>query len=224
MDDLELRGICKKFRRHEVLRGASLRCCAGSCVGILGGNGSGKSTLLSILAGIRKADAGAFLWHGADLLKDEKTLRRVVGYVPQGTPLFEELSARDNLLLWFDKKQMEKELDNGLLKLLGVGEFLNKTVSRLSGGMKKRLSIGCAMSRHPDVLLLDEPSAALDLPCKADLTAYFRAFTRGGGTILLVTHDLQEAALCDSLYLLKNGVLTPYDGALSVEEMAGALQ
>ncbi|MBP5289183.1 MAG: ABC transporter ATP-binding protein [Clostridia bacterium] len=207
-----------------MLRGVDLSCAAGTITGILGGNGSGKSTLLTILAGIRKADAGKFLWLGKDLLRDEKALRKTVGYVPQGTPLFEELTARDNLRLWFDREQMEGELESGILKMLGVGEFLDKRVSRLSGGMKKRLSIGCAMCRHPDILLLDEPSAALDLPCKAEIQAYFRSFARGGGTVLLVTHDLQETELCDALYILKNGVLTRYDGDRSIRELAEAVE
>lgn len=224
MAELELVGIQKKYRKNEVLRGVDLSCAAGTITGILGGNGSGKSTLLTILAGIRKADAGKFLWLGKDLLRDEKALRKTVGYVPQGTPLFEELTARDNLRLWFDREQMEGELESGILKMLGVGEFLDKRVSRLSGGMKKRLSIGCAMCRHPDILLLDEPSAALDLPCKAEIQAYFRSFARGGGTVLLVTHDLQETELCDALYILKNGVLTRYDGDRSIRELAEAVE
>ena len=224
MADLELIGIRKSFRKKEVLKDVNLSCSSGTCVGILGGNGSGKSTLFTILAGIRKADAGRFLWLGKDLLKDEKALRKAVGYVPQGTPLFEELTARDNLLLWFEKEQMERELESGILKMLGVGDFLTTRVSRLSGGMKKRLSIGCAMSRHPDILLLDEPSAALDLPCKAELRTYFGAFTKAGGTILLVTHDLQEAEVCDKLFVMKDGALVPYEGALSVELLAEALQ
>ena len=224
MADLELVGICKSYRNKEVLRGVDFSCAAGTCTGILGGNGSGKSTLLTILAGIRKADAGKFLWLGKDLLRDEKARRKTVGYVPQGTPLFEELTAKDNLRLWFEKEQMERELEDGILKMLGVGEFLNMRVSRLSGGMKKRLSIGCAMCRHPDILLLDEPSAALDLPCKAMIQSYFRAFTRSGGTVLLVTHDLQETELCDALYVMKNGVLTRYEGKVTIDELAEAVE
>ena len=224
MADLELVGIRKRFKRKEVLRGVDLSVDAGSCVGILGGNGSGKSTLLTILAGIRKADAGKFLWLGKDLLRDEAARRAAVGYVPQGTPLFEDLSALDNLRLWYGREELKRELESGVLKMLGVDEFLKVPVSRLSGGMKKRLSIGCAMNRHPDILLLDEPASALDLPCKAEIEAYFRAFKEAGGTILLVTHDLQEMALCDRLFILREGVLCPFAGDLSMETLAGALQ
>ena len=224
MAELELIGIQKSFRKNHVLTGVDLSCGAGTCTGILGGNGSGKSTLLTILAGIRKADAGKFLWLGKDLLKDARSLRKVVGYVPQGTPLFEELTARDNLLLWFDRASLERELESGILKMLGVGDFLNVRVSRLSGGMKKRLSIGCAMCRHPDILLLDEPSAALDLPCKAEIQEYFKSFVKAGGTVILVTHDLQEMELCDRLYVLKGGVLSPYEGEITIDALAEVVE
>ena len=224
MAEIELIGIRKKYKNKEVLSGVDLSCSAGTCTGILGGNGCGKSTLLTILAGIRKADAGKFLWQGVDLLKDAKALRKTVGYLPQGTPLYEELTAKDNLRVWYPKEAMEAELESGVLKMLGVDEFLNTRVSRLSGGMKKRLSIGIAMCSHPDVLLLDEPSTALDLPCKAEIREYFRAFTRAGGTVLLVTHDLEEMQTCDALYLMKNGRLVRYTGGLTVGETAEAIR
>ena len=100
--------------------------------------------------------------------------------------------------------------------MLGIGEFIGKRVSKLSGGMKKRLSIGCAMAKRPPVLLLDEPTAALDLQCKQDIAAYLRAYRQSGGIVLLTTHEESELKLCDSWYILKNGRLTPYqyDGDL----------
>ena len=207
MKELEISGVRKRYGKKEVLRGVSLSCGKGSAVGILGSNGSGKSTLLSLLAGIQKPDTGVFRWEGKDLFSDSALLRETVGYVPQGTPLFEELSALDNLRLWFGKAELKKELESGILRTLGVEEFLRTRVSRLSGGMKKRLSIGCAMSRHPRILLLDEPSTALDMACKAQIRAYFDAYRKAGGTVLLVTHDPEEIALCDRVYLLENGVL-----------------
>ncbi len=209
MAELEISGVRKRYGKKEVLCGASLSSAKGSVAGVIGSNGSGKSTLLSLLAGIQKPDGGRFLWKGTDLFSDPALLRKTVGYVPQGTPLFEELTALDNLRLWYGKEEIARELQSGILKTLGVGDFLKTRVSRLSGGMKKRLSIGCAMSRHPEILLLDEPSTALDLACKAEIRSYFGAFRDAGGTVLLVTHDPEEIAFCDSLFLLDRGVLTP---------------
>ncbi len=214
--EIELKNITKAYRRKPVLQGVSLTAQGGMRIGILGSNGSGKSTLLSILAGIQKADGGAFLRDGKDLLKHPAARQAYVGYVPQGTPLLEELTARDNLLLWYDRQVMEQELDKGVLALLGIREFLQVPVHKLSGGMKKRLSIGCAMAGKPPILLLDEPSAALDLGCKQQIDDYLRRYTRSGGLVILTTHDAAELAACDRLYILKNGVLEPYtyDGDL----------
>ena len=211
---IEIRNIAKKFKSKRVLRDICLTAESGQCIGILGANGSGKSTLLSILAGIQRCDSGSFLWDGTDLLKDSRTRSRLVGYVPQGTPLIEELSAKDNLLLWYDRERMKTELETGVLHLLGIGEFLNVTVSKMSGGMKKRLAIGCAMAAKPPVLLLDEPTAALDLACKQSIAGYLRHYKEKGGLLLLTTHDVMELELCDAWYIIRDGVLIPftYDG------------
>jgi ABC-2 type transport system ATP-binding protein len=211
---IEIKNIAKKFKRHHVLRDINLAVDSGRCIGILGANGSGKSTLLSILAGIQNCDHGSFLCDGEDLLRSSKKRSQVVGYVPQGTPLIEELSAKDNLLLWYSRDEMKKELEDGVLALLGIGDFLNVPVSKMSGGMKKRLSIGCAMSSHPPVLLLDEPTAALDLVCKQKIASYLQHYKENGGILLLTTHDVLELQLCDAWYIIQDGVLVPfhYDG------------
>ena len=183
---------------------------SGECVGILGRNGSGKSTLLSILAGVQKAQSGVFLADGKDLFRDSRQLSATVGYVPQGTPLIEELSARDNLLLWCDKQTCDRELESGVLKLLGIGEFIGLPVKKMSGGMKKRLSIGCSVIKKPKLLLLDEPCAALDLLAKTSISDYLQSFKQAGGAVVQTTHDAAEIALCDRLYILKDGMLIPY--------------
>lgn len=214
---IEIKEITKAYRRKTVLKGVQLSARGGQRIGILGGNGSGKSTLLSILAGIQRADGGEFLLDGKSLLTGHRLRSAAVGYVPQGTPLFDELTARDNLLLWYSPKELTQELENGVLSLLGIDQFLKMPVGKLSGGMKKRLSIGCAMAKHPPILLLDEPTAALDLACKAQIDRYLRRYTAAGGLVILTTHDAGELAACDALYILKNGVLEPYtfDGDLN---------
>ena len=208
--EVQIKNITKSYGKKPVLQDVSLSCQSGQCIGILGANGTGKSTLLSLLAGILPADRGSFLCDGEDLFRNKKLRARLVGYVPQGTPLLEELSARDNLLLWYDRKDMEKELQCGILKLLGIPAFLKVPVSKLSGGMKKRLSIGCAMASRPPILLLDEPTAALDLSCKQEIADWLQAYKASGGILLLTTHDVLELQLCDSWYILKDGGLTPF--------------
>ena len=211
---IEIKGIAKSYGKKQVLKDITFSACDGQCVGILGGNGSGKSTLLSILAGVQPCDKGEFLCDGHDLLRSSARRAERVGYVPQGTPLIEELTARDNLLLWYDRASLHKELDDGVLATLGIEEFLKTPVHKMSGGMKKRLSIGCAMAKHPPVILLDEPMAALDLVCKQSISAYLRRHKQNGGILLFVTHDAYDLALCDEWYILKNGEAVPfvYDG------------
>lgn len=207
---IELAGIQKSYKEKKVLEDISLEAKEGSCIGILGSNGCGKSTLLSILAGVQKADKGSFLYQGKDLLQDHVFRTKVLGYVPQGNPLFEELTAWDNLLLWYDKRILKKELTDGVLALLGIDGFLKVPVRKMSGGMKKRLSIGCAVVCTPKILLLDEPTSALDLTCKGRIHDYLEQYRTDGGILLLTTHDMQEMELCDKCYILKHGALTPY--------------
>lgn len=203
---IDIKSISKKFGRKKVLTGVDFNAESGECIGIVGANGSGKSTLLSILAGVQKADSGEFLCDGKDLLKDSKTRSRAVGYVPQGIPLIEELTAYDNLFLWYDKKDLKSELSGGMLSMLGINEFLKLRISKMSGGMKKRLSIGCAMAGHPPILLLDEPMSALDIACKQNIKNYLLNYKNAGGIIILVTHDVLEMELCDRYYAIKDGV------------------
>ncbi len=220
---IELKGIKKKYGKKEVLTSIDMKTESGKCIGILGKNGCGKSTLFSILAGVNKQDGGSFSYDGNDLLKDKKLRAKKVGYVPQGTPLFEELSAYDNLLLWYEPEQIEKELSDGILGILGIDKFLKVRVSRMSGGMKKRLAIGCAVAHDPEILLLDEPSAALDLICKERISIYLKNFKSKGGIILLATHDAGELEMCDDIYIMKNGVLEKYDYDGNVHRLVGSL-
>ena len=221
---LQIENIRKNYRRNAVLRGVSFEARDGDCIGILGGNGTGKSTLLRVLAGVIRADGGRFLWNEFDLLQDDARREAFVGYVPQGTPLLQEQTARDNLRLWYDRAAMEQSLDDGVLRLLGVDRFLKTPVSKLSGGMKKRLSIGCAVAHDPRILLLDEPSAALDLVCREQILEYLAAFRRRGGTVILSTHDTQEIGVCSARYLLRGGVAEAYAYDGDVKRLVEDLQ
>lgn len=216
---IEIKDIKKKYKAKQVLKGISFSAESGKCIGILGANGCGKSTLLSILAGVQPADSGEFLYDGNNLFKYTRQRSVLIGYVPQGTPLIEELSAKDNLLLWYSKEDMKKELSDGILKMLGIDEFLKVPVSKMSGGMKKRLSIGCAIYNHPPVLLLDEPMAALDLACKQKISDYINQHKAQGGIVLLATHDVLELNLCDEWYIIKDGNLSPFEYTGDIEKL-----
>lgn len=207
---IEVAGIRKAYSRKKVLTDISFSMEAGSCAAILGSNGSGKSTLLSVLAGVRRADGGFFFYRGTDLLRHPGQIPKVLGYVPQGDPLMEELNAWDNLRMWYDRETLKRELAAGALGLLGIDGFLKTPVHRMSGGMKKRLSIGCAVVSHPEILVLDEPSAALDPVCKENIRQYLSAYMQEGGSVLMATHDAQDLELCNVCYILRDGTLHPY--------------
>lgn len=220
---IEINHIRKAYGKKRVLDNISFQAQGGGCVGILGKNGCGKSTLLSILAGVQKCDGGEFLIDGHPLFEHPADLRRNVGYVPQGTPLIEELNARDNLLLWYSGAQLKRELNGGVLGMLGIGDFLKTPVSKMSGGMKKRLSIGCAMQTRPPVLLLDEPCAALDIECKQSILNYLRDYKSRGGCLVLISHDPMELEICDECKIMRGGVLYDYDYDGDVERLVSAL-
>lgn len=209
---IKVTNIKKKYRigRKKVLEDICFEAKSGECVGILGANGCGKTTLLSILAGIQNADSGEFLVDGINVMKRRRNINKIIGYVPQGNPLMEELTAKDNLRLWYCDSvlDMNKELENGVLKMLGITDFLKVQVSRMSGGMKKRLSIGCAVANNPKILILDEPGASLDLLCKNQIAEYLRKYKENNGIIIIASHEEKEIELCDRIYILKNGVLT----------------
>ena len=218
--ELQVKNLAKSFchGQKQALKDINLEAHEGECIGILGDNGCGKSTLLSVLAGILKPDSGTVLWNGQKYSCKQQPRKHadIIGYVPQECPLIEELTAKDNLKLWYcdSPLSMEQELSEGFLGMLGIPDFLNVSVKHMSGGMKKRLSIGCAMAYNPHVLLLDEPGASLDLICKERIEVYLKEYKRQRNIILLATHEEREINLCDRIYILKNGVLLPfaYDG------------
>ncbi len=222
--DLFIKEIKKSFGKKHVLSDINVVASKGQCIGILGVNGSGKSTLFNVLAGISKCDAGSFVYNGVDLFSNKSQRSKLIGYVTQSPPLIDELSGRDNLRLWYTNKQIKSELENGVLGMLGINEFIDTTVSKMSGGMKKRLAIGCAVCNNPQILLLDEPSAALDLVCKQSIFNYLEDFKKRGGIILIATHDTQDLPLCDKMYILKDGSSNEYSYNGDVEELVGKLQ
>ncbi len=220
---IEVSNIRKSYGKKQVLRGVSFEAEQGRCVGLLGENGSGKSTLFSVLIGIQSGK-GSFLCDGIDFMRNAEKRAKLVGFVPQNPPLIDELTAMDNLRLWYSKEQLNKSLKEGVLKTLGIDSFLKMPVHKMSGGMKKRLSIGCAVAHNPKILFLDEPSAALDIICKEKIINYLNDFKKNGGIVIIATHDIYELAMCDDLYVLKQGVLVPYNEGRGIHDLVGCLQ
>lgn len=220
MKMIEIENLKSAYGKKKVLQGVSLYAERGECIGIVGPNGCGKSTLLSVMAGVLKPSSGKLFYYGKNALENRVVFQKMTGYVPQEDPLMPELSVYDNLRLWYpDKTELAKELEDGFLQILGIPAFLKMTVSKLSGGMKKRVSIGIALSGLPPVLILDEPSAALDLVCKEDIRRYLQIYLERKGTVVITTHEESELSLCSSLYVMKDGKLEGVDRTLRGKEL-----
>lgn len=221
--------ITSSYGKRQILKGTSFTAQTGECIGIVGANGCGKSTLLSVLAGTLKPKSGTVIygdqmaWNSTGtggMRGDREVIRRMTGYVPQENPLIPELTVYDNLRLWYpDKQTLRQELEQGFLSLLGIKEFSTKQVSKLSGGMKKRVSIGIAMAGMPPILLLDEPSAALDLACKEDIRKYLLTYMERRGTVVITTHEESELSLCTKIYVMRDGILNQADNYLRGEDL-----
>lgn len=207
---LRVEHISFSYRKKQVLRDVCFTAKEGDFIGIIGKNGCGKSTLLSVLAGVRKPQGGSIFFHDTPLYTKSSLPADTVGYVPQLNPLLPELSVGDNLKLWLhDTSAAGKEAAASLYQQMGLTESLSSPVIKLSEGMKKRVSITSVLQNHPKLLILDEPSAALDLPCKEIIHEQLLTFTKNGGTILFTTHEEAEFSLCTTLYILRDGMLHP---------------
>lgn len=210
MSFVEVKDIRKSYGKKEILKGASFVADRGECVALVGANGCGKSTLLGVLAGTLKAASGEILYNGENPFENKKVFQKYVGYVPQENPLMDKLSVYDNLRFWYcdTDRKLDEDMQNGILKEFGLDVYRNYSVNKLSGGLKKRLSIACALAANPQVLIMDEPGAALDVICKEDIKHYLLKYMKKGGTVLLTSHEEAELAICSRMYLLKDGMLT----------------
>lgn len=217
MERLKAVNIAGSYGRRKVFCGVDISVQAGQCAGIVGTNGCGKSTLLNILAGLKKADSGDIYFDGkkASGAAGRQLFINYTGYVPQENNLIPELTVMDNLRLWYrDAGELRQGLERGFLHELGIDGMCRMKAGKLSGGMRKRVSIGCALAGNPPVLILDEPDAALDLPGKADIRRYLGMYREMGGTVLLATHDESDLDMCDRVFALDGGTGREIDRTL----------
>ncbi len=199
--------VSLKYKK-AVLTDVSISAEKGEVIGLLGLNGSGKSTLLSAIAGLRKPSSGSIKVNGK------------AGFVTQENALIDELTAMDNLKMWtpLSRQDIIKELTETELSILKVNDFIDLKVKRMSGGMKKRLAIASVLLAKPDILLMDEPLAALDIPAKNDIINFIDSFKSKGGTVFIASHSEELFKHCSKIYLLKNGVSSLLPAGISPAE------
>ena len=198
----------KKGTENVALHGVDLTVPKGSFFGLLGPNGAGKSTLINILAGTVMKSSGSAEICEFDITNSPKSARRSIGIVPQELLLdtfFTVSESLENTAGFYGIPKSERRTDE-ILKAVGLLDKRNATPRSLSGGMKRRLLVAKAMCHSPDVLVLDEPTAGVDVELRESLWEYVRKLNEQGTTILLTTHYLEEAEeLCDRIAVIDDG-------------------
>ena len=190
------------------LANVSLQIEEGEFFGLLGPNGAGKTTLISILAGLTRASEGSITVHGHDVQKNYAQARKLLGVVPQELVFDPFFSVRESLRIqsgYFGVKNNEAWIDE-LLHSLGLADKQDANMRQLSGGMKRRVLVAQALVHKPPVIVLDEPTAGVDVELRQTLWQFIAKLNKQGSTVLLTTHYLEEAeALCGRLAMLKAG-------------------
>ena len=217
---IEVEGLEKRYPGtgsrdgKRALKGVSLAIPCGSIFGLLGPNGAGKSTLINILAGLVRKSAGTARVWGMDVDEQPRAARSAIGVVPQELTLDPYFPARAALELQaglFGIPKAARRTDE-LLDVLGLADKAKAPARSLSGGMRRRLMVAKALVHNPPVLVLDEPTAGVDVALRQQLWDYVRRLNRQGTTILLTTHYLQEAeAMCDHIAVLADGQVVAND-------------
>ena len=217
---VEIRGLSKTYRgsKHyppkEALKAIDLTIPRGCIFGLLGPNGAGKSTLINILAGLVIKTAGTAKIAGFEVSEQSRQARAAIGVVPQELNLDAFFTPRELLELQaglYGVPKKERRTDE-LLAAVGLSDKANAYARTLSGGMRRRLMVAKAMVHTPPVLVLDEPTAGVDVELRHALWEYVRKLNRAGTTVLLTTHYLEEAQeLCDRIAIIHQGGLVAND-------------
>jgi ABC-2 type transport system ATP-binding protein len=217
---IEARGLRKVYRGRaseppkEALTGIDLAIPTGSIFGLLGPNGAGKSTFINILAGLAiKTGGDALIW-GHDIDREPLAARASIGVVPQELNLDPFFTPAETLEfqagLYGVPKSARRTAE--ILEAVGLADKANAYARTLSGGMRRRLLVAKALVHNPPVLVLDEPTAGVDLELRAQLWSYVRGLNRQGTTVVLTTHYLEEAqALCERIAIIHKGALVAHD-------------
>ena len=218
---IEALNVEKRYGALHALAGVSLAVAEGEFFGLLGPNGAGKTTLISIIAGLVRASAGQVRVMGADVIADYRRARRMLGVVPQELVFDPFFSVRETLRLqsgYFGLRNNDAWIDE-VMHHLDLVSKADANMRTLSGGMKRRVLVAQALVHRPPVIVLDEPTAGVDVGLRQALWQFIRRLNRDGHTIVLTTHYLEEAEqLCDRIAMLKAGRIVALDSTRNLLE------
>ncbi|MEK7484884.1 MAG: ABC transporter ATP-binding protein [Planctomycetota bacterium] len=230
MPILAVEALSKKFGTLQAVQSVQFHINPGEIYGLLGPNGAGKTTTISMICGLLKPDTGKISILGENFWLSPKKAQKQMGVVPQEIALYEELSGEENLVFWgkiagLQKKQAELRAQE-LLEALGLLDRRKEAVKNYSGGMKRRINLGCALMHQPKLLLLDEPTVGIDPQARLTILEFIQNLAKQGNAILYTTHYLEEAEkLChrmgiiDQGRLLAEGTLTQLQNQLNASQI-----
>jgi ABC-2 type transport system ATP-binding protein len=211
---IEVQDAAKSYGALRALDGVDLAIEQGEFFGLLGPNGAGKTTLISILAGLARPTAGVFRVMGHDVVRDYRAARRALGVVPQELVFDPFFTVRETLRIqsgYFGLRNNDAWIDQ-ILERLDLTHKAHSNMRALSGGMKRRVLVGQALVHRPPVIILDEPTAGVDVELRQGLWHFIRELNQAGHSIVLTTHYLEEAeALCGRIAMLKQGRVVALD-------------
>lgn len=202
---LQVNSLKKSYHKHNILNDVNLLVNPGEVVGLVGENGAGKSTLLEILATVLSQSGGSIELENYSYSKDIKSIRKLIGYVPQEISLWEEFTVAENFLFFERLSWKRKSLEQ--CKQLCLDMQLNKwdePVESLSGGMKRKLNLAISLIHDPILILLDEPTVGIDMKSKEEIGNYLVNLAKNEGKMIIYTsHDMNEiTSFCDRIYCL----------------------
>ncbi len=211
---IDIRGAVKRFGAFTAVAGIDLTVAEGEFFGLLGPNGAGKTTLISMLAGLMRPTAGSLAVMGYDVVTDYRRARRAIGVVPQELVFDPFFTVRECLRFqsgYYGIARNDDWIDE-LLVGLGLVEKADANLRTLSGGMKRRVMVAQALVHRPPVIVLDEPTAGVDVELRQSLWQFILKLNKAGHTVVLTTHYLEEAeTLCDRIAMMKGGRIVALD-------------
>jgi len=216
---LDVQGVSKTFGALRAADNVTFHVEAGEIYGLLGPNGAGKTTTISMISGLLRPDSGTVAVGGVDVWRQPEKAKALMGVAPQELAIYEELSARENLEFWGQiaglSRADAKKRATELLETLALADRAKDMVKTYSGGMKRRINIGCALLHRPKLILLDEPTVGIDPQARSNILELVRSLSKDGAAILYTTHYLEEAEfLCNRIGIIDHGKLLA-EGTLS---------